>query len=205
MVKWTVELEEYDIEYKPRVAINAQALTDFLIEMIQPEEKEVWRVFVDGASNLSGRGVGVVLIAPSGEKEIIPGPFLKCLAENEGEYVLQKIHEGCCGEHLGGTALARETILAGFWWPRINQDAAQIVQTCKSCQYHSTFQHNPTRGMQPISASCPFDQWGMDIVGTFPVARTQKKFLLVAVDYFSKWVKSEPLAKTTEKEVMKFL
>ncbi|XP_073273264.1 uncharacterized protein [Primulina huaijiensis] len=59
--------------------------------------------------------------------------------------------------------------------------------------------------MQPISASCPFDQWGLDIVGLFPIARAQKKFLLVAVDYFSQWVEVEPLAKITEEEVMKFL
>ncbi|XP_075479343.1 uncharacterized protein LOC142520225 [Primulina tabacum] len=68
MIKWTVELGEYDIEYKPRVAIKAQALTDFLIEMVQLEEEEIWRVFVDGASNSLGCGVRVVLIAPSGEK-----------------------------------------------------------------------------------------------------------------------------------------
>ncbi|XP_075481144.1 uncharacterized protein LOC142521856 [Primulina tabacum] len=59
--------------------------------------------------------------------------------------------------------------------------------------------------MKPIWASCPFDQWGMDIVGPFPVARAQKKFLLVAMDYFSKWVEAEPLAKITEQEVLKFL
>ncbi|XP_075473976.1 uncharacterized protein LOC142505033 [Primulina tabacum] len=59
--------------------------------------------------------------------------------------------------------------------------------------------------MKPVWASCPFDQWGMDIVGPFPIARAQKKFLLVAVDYFSKWVEAEPLAKITEQEVLKFL
>ncbi|XP_075475308.1 uncharacterized protein LOC142506055 [Primulina tabacum] len=42
-------------------------------------------------------------------------------------------------------------------------------------------------------------------MGPFPIARAQKKFLLVAVDYFSKWVEAEPLAKITEEEVMKFL
>ncbi|XP_073304114.1 uncharacterized protein [Primulina huaijiensis] len=68
MVKWTTELGEYDIEYQPRVAIKAQALTDFLIETMQPGEEEVWRVFVNGASNLSGCGVEVVLVAPTGEK-----------------------------------------------------------------------------------------------------------------------------------------
>ncbi|XP_075515587.1 uncharacterized protein LOC142550234 [Primulina tabacum] len=59
--------------------------------------------------------------------------------------------------------------------------------------------------MKPIWASCTFDQWGMDIVGPFPIARAQKKFLLVAVDYFSKWVEAEPFAKITEQEVLKFL
>ncbi|XP_075478960.1 uncharacterized protein LOC142519822 [Primulina tabacum] len=373
MVKWTIELGEYDIEYQPRAAIKAQALTDFLIEMVQPAEEEVWRVFVDGTSNLSGCGVGVVVVTPSGEKiklalridsrvtnneaeyeavlsglqaaqevgasrviiyydsqlvaqqikgayearyekmlkylklitaraatftdwsiEQIPreengeadslaklatsmsevstreimcftrlvlsvdeasptqmtswmtplieyivqaklpsdraqalkikkqasrftllsnilyrrsyqGPLLKCVSESEVEYILREIHEGCCGEHLGGMALSRKAILAGFWWPRINQDAAQLVQKCQGCQHHSNFHHRPTASMQPISASCPFDQWGLDIVGPFPIARAQKRFLLVAVDYFSKWVEAEPLARITEDEVMKFL
>ncbi|XP_075481084.1 uncharacterized protein LOC142521781 [Primulina tabacum] len=61
------------------------------------------------------------------------GSLLKCLAENEVEYVLREINEGCCGEHLGGTALARKAILARFWWSRMNQDAAHLVQTCKGC------------------------------------------------------------------------
>ncbi|XP_075483684.1 uncharacterized protein LOC142523838 [Primulina tabacum] len=46
------------------------------------------------------------------------GPLLKFLSENKVEYVLQEIHEGCRGKHLGGTALSRKAILAGFWWPR---------------------------------------------------------------------------------------
>ncbi|XP_073309970.1 uncharacterized protein [Primulina huaijiensis] len=67
MIKWAVELGEYDIEYKPRVAIKAQAFSDFLSEMAQPDEEEVWRVFVDEASSLAGCGVGVVIVSPTGE------------------------------------------------------------------------------------------------------------------------------------------
>ncbi|XP_073120164.1 uncharacterized protein [Henckelia pumila] len=63
----------------------------------------------------------------------------------------------------------------------------------------------PASNLKPVWASCPFDQWGLDIVGPFPQARAQKKFLLVAVDYFSKWVEAKPLEKITEGEVMKFL
>ncbi|XP_073307136.1 uncharacterized protein [Primulina huaijiensis] len=68
MIKWTVELVEYDIEYKPQVAIKAHALSDFSSEMVQPNMEEVWRVFVDRASSLPGFGIGVVIIAPPGEK-----------------------------------------------------------------------------------------------------------------------------------------
>ncbi|XP_075521445.1 uncharacterized protein LOC142554664 [Primulina tabacum] len=58
------------------------------------------------------------------------GPLLKCLCAGDVEYVLREIHEGCCGEHLGGIALAWKTMLAGFWWPTISQDSTQVVQAC---------------------------------------------------------------------------
>ncbi|XP_075486336.1 uncharacterized protein LOC142525939 [Primulina tabacum] len=86
MVKWTIELGEYDIEYQPRTAIKAQALTDFLTEMIQPTEEKVWRVFVDGTSNLSGCGVGVVIVAPFGEKIKLALRIDSRVTNNEAEY-----------------------------------------------------------------------------------------------------------------------
>ncbi|XP_073031274.1 uncharacterized protein [Primulina eburnea] len=86
MIKWTVELGEYDIEYKPRAAIKAQALSDFLTEMIQPGEEEVWRVFVDGASNISGCGVGIVLISPLEEKVKLALKIDSRATNNEAEY-----------------------------------------------------------------------------------------------------------------------
>ncbi|KAL0361080.1 UNVERIFIED_CONTAM: hypothetical protein Sradi_3792500 [Sesamum radiatum] len=48
-------------------------------------------------------------------------------------------------------------------------------------------------------------QWGIDIVGPFLLAAGQRKFILVAIDYFIKWVEAEPLARITEGEVMKFI
>lgn len=43
----------------------------------------------------------------------------------------------------------------------------------------------------------PFAKWGMDIVGPFPNGRAEKRFILVAVDYFTKWVEAEALATIT--------
>ncbi|KAL0394569.1 UNVERIFIED_CONTAM: hypothetical protein Slati_4423100, partial [Sesamum latifolium] len=52
---------------------------------------------------------------------------------------------------------------------------------------------------------CPFTQWGMDTVGPFPCSVWPKEFLLLAIDYFTKWVEAELLARITEREVMKFI
>ncbi|KAL0436078.1 UNVERIFIED_CONTAM: Gag-Pol polyprotein [Sesamum radiatum] len=59
--------------------------------------------------------------------------------------------------------------------------------------------------MKSVESPCPFDMWGMDIVGKLPRATGQREYLIVAVDYFTKWVEAEPLAKIGEKEVMKFI
>ncbi|KAL0286881.1 UNVERIFIED_CONTAM: hypothetical protein Sradi_7137800, partial [Sesamum radiatum] len=52
---------------------------------------------------------------------------------------------------------------------------------------------------------CPFLQWGIDIVGPFPLTVGQREFLLVVIDYFTKRIEAKPLARITEGEVMKFI
>jgi len=46
-----------------------------------------------------------------------------------------------------------------------------------------------------------FAQWGLDIMGPFPIVMRQLKFLIVGIDYFTKWIKAEALATITEKNV----
>ncbi|KAL0355344.1 UNVERIFIED_CONTAM: hypothetical protein Sradi_3981300 [Sesamum radiatum] len=98
-------------------------------------------------------------------------PLLRCLSIEERINILQEIHSGCCGAHIGTRILANKALRAGYFWPTMKQDAV----------------------------------WGMDIVGPFPLATGQRKFLLVAIDYFTKWVEAEPLTCITEGEVMKFI
>ena len=51
-----------------------------------------------------------------------------------------------------------------------------------------------------MMALWPFAQWGLDIMGPFPTTLRQLKFLVVDIDYFTKWVEAEPLATITEKK-----
>jgi hypothetical protein len=74
IVKWSVELGEFEIEFCPRQAIKSQILADFVsewteIQMPPPKERlEHWIMYFDGALNLEGAGAGVLLISPQGDQ-----------------------------------------------------------------------------------------------------------------------------------------
>nr|GEW81050.1 reverse transcriptase domain-containing protein [Tanacetum cinerariifolium] len=59
--------------------------------------------------------------------------------------------------------------------------------------------------MTSIMAPWPFYQWGMDILGPLPPARGGAKFVIVAIDYFTKWIEAKPLVKITGKGVIRFV
>ncbi|RVW76241.1 hypothetical protein CK203_048946 [Vitis vinifera] len=87
----------------------------------------------------------------------------------------------------------------------MKKDAAAYVKRCDKCQRYAPIPHMPSTTLKSISGPWPFAQWGMDIVGPLPAAPAQKKFLLVATDYFSKWVEAEAYASIKDKDVTKFV
>ncbi|XP_011078144.1 uncharacterized protein LOC105161956 [Sesamum indicum] len=129
------------------------------------------------------------------------GVLLKCLDAERAQYVLREIHEGSCGNHSGGRSLAQKILRQGYFWPTVVEDAKDFAKKCESCQRYAGLLHSPATPLEPLKVACPFDKWGIDIVGPFPQAVAQKKFLIVAVEYFSKWVEAEALARISEKEV----
>ena len=59
--------------------------------------------------------------------------------------------------------------------------------------------------MMPISSQWPFAQWGIDIMGPFPLGKKQLRFLIVAIDYFTKLVEAELVTMITESKVTSFV
>nr|XP_025617126.1 uncharacterized protein LOC112709458 [Arachis hypogaea] len=60
-------------------------------------------------------------------------PLLKCLHPDQTDYVLREVHEGCCGHHIGGKALARKLIRGGYYWPSMMADSKEFVKKCVKC------------------------------------------------------------------------
>ena len=91
MLKWAVELSAFDIDYRPRPAIKAQALADFIVEGTLPEEEEggisqPWTLSVDGSSSVGGSGVGILLQGPDGQAWPYALHFEFNASNNEAEY-----------------------------------------------------------------------------------------------------------------------
>lgn len=73
-----------------------------------------------------------------------------------------------------------------------------MVKVYKSCQRYQFWQSQPADLMKIVVVACPFDQWEVDIVGSFLLATTQKKFLIIVIDYFFKWMEIELIARIIE-------
>jgi ribonuclease HI len=132
-------------------------------------------------------------------------PHLRCLSPEEANYVIREVHEGVCGNHSGARSLAHKLTRAGYYWPSLLHDATQFVKACDKCQRFANVPRVPPEEFTPITSPWPFAQWGLDIMGPFPVGTKQAKFLVVAIDYFTKWVEAEPLAIISEKNVKSFV
>src|SRR6266487_3749988 len=131
-------------------------------------------------------------------------PLLKCVEETRVEFILQEIHEGINGQHIGGRSLARKALRAGYYWPTMQNDAKDHVLKCDKCQRHGDMHIEPANELRTLISPWPFAWWGMDILGPFPTAARQVKCLIVVVDYFTKWIEAEPLAKIGAAYILHF-
>jgi len=131
--------------------------------------------------------------------------LLKCVSKTEAEYILKELHHGACGLHSGARTMSTRVLRVGYYWPTLKADCVDFVKKCQNCQEHGPLIHLHPHDLQNINYPWSFALWGMDIVGPFPEATGQRKFLLVAVDYFTKWIEVEPLAKITVRQIQSFV
>ena len=132
-------------------------------------------------------------------------PYLKCVNADEAKYILEEIHGGICGNHAVLRSLVNKAIRTGYFWPTMRGDALELVKKCDKCQRFRNVQRLPAERMTMITSPWPFAQWGIDIVDPLPIGKGQVKFLLVAIDYFTKWVEAKALATITEARIKNFV
>ena len=85
------------------------------------------------------------------------------------------------------------------------KDTQAYVKACDKCQRFSNLIRQPSEELTPMTAPWPFTQWGLDIMGPFPTAVRQLKFLVVGIGYLTKLVEAKALATITERNIQSFV
>ncbi|GJZ47580.1 reverse transcriptase domain-containing protein [Tanacetum coccineum] len=128
----------------------------------------------------------------------------RCVAGQEAVNILTACHSGPTGGHYGANYTAKKVFNLGFYWPTIYKDAHDLVTRCDTCQRQGKISQRDEMPQNSIQVCEIFDVWGIDFMGSFPSSRGNK-YILVAVDYLSKWVEAKSLPTNDARVVCKFL
>jgi len=128
----------------------------------------------------------------------------RCVAREEAKDIMWQCHNLPYGGHFNSQRTAAKVLQVGFYSPTLFKDAYDHVQSCESCQKTGGISKRNEMPLQIIQEVEVFDCWGIDFVGPFP-SSFSNEYILVCVDYVSKWVEAIASPKADSKTVVKFL
>ncbi|XP_049371079.1 uncharacterized protein LOC125836027 [Solanum verrucosum] len=187
LIRWVLLLQEFDFEVKDRKVcglipeeLNFYQRKRFLFDV----KKYFWDepyLFIECADHIIRR----------------------CVPEEEFNEILHFCHSSPVGGHHGGVRTTAKILQSGYYWPSLYKDAHEFVQKCMQCQRQGGVSRRHELPLKPILEVKLFDAWGIDFMGPF-VSSFGNKYILVAVDYVSKWVEVVALPNNEGRSVVQF-
>ena len=124
----------------------------------------------------------------------------------EAKIALDKIHGGISGAHQPGVKMRWLLRRHLYYWRSIFKNCIEYAKGCQVCQKHRIIRHVPIDKLHLIIKSWPFKGWAMDMIGKIhPPSLKHHCFILVATDYFTKWVEAKPYKAVDQTEVIGFI
>nr|GEW46100.1 reverse transcriptase domain-containing protein [Tanacetum cinerariifolium] len=128
----------------------------------------------------------------------------RCVHCQEAVDILTACINGPIGGHHGANYTTKKVFNSGFYWPTIYNDAHDMVKSCESCQHQGKISQKDEIPQNAIQVCEIFDVRGIDFMGPFLSSRGNK-YILVFVDYLSKWVEAKSLPVNDARVIVKFL
>ncbi|GKE71026.1 reverse transcriptase domain-containing protein [Tanacetum coccineum] len=132
------------------------------------------------------------------------GLIRRCVSRSKTQTILDQRHHGPTGGHYGPNITAKKVLDSGFYWPTIIKEAHTLVQLCEACQKTGNISKCDEMPLNNIQVCINFDIWGIDFMGPFPESY-KFKYIVVAVDYISKWAEAQALPTNDARVVITFL
>ncbi|XP_057453231.1 uncharacterized protein LOC130745105 [Lotus japonicus] len=132
--------------------------------------------------------------------------LLRCVDATEAQRIIDEIHEGSFGTHMNGHTMAKKILRAGYYWLTMETDCCNHVKKCYKCQVYADNINASPVSLNVMTTPWPFSMWGIDVIGPIePKASNGHRFILVAIDYFTKWVEASSYASVTKNVVVRFI
>nr|GEV27997.1 reverse transcriptase domain-containing protein [Tanacetum cinerariifolium] len=128
----------------------------------------------------------------------------RCVYKAETRKILDECHHGPTGGHYGPFTTIKKVFNAGFYWPTIFKEAHTLVQNRDACQCSGSLLRRDEIPQNSIQVSEIFNIWGIDFMGPFPKFH-KFEYILVAIEYLSKWTEAEALPTNDARVVIDFL
>src|SRR5947207_8776384 len=128
--------------------------------------------------------------------------LLRVIKRYKMEPVLYMFHNDPTAGHFSVDKMFKK-IRDRYYWPQIYENIREYVKTCDACQRRGKSQRNEL--LHPILVHSPFYQIGIDIVGPLPRTVRNKKYIVVAIDYLTKWPEAKAISEATAEKVSEFI
>nr|XP_009790869.1 PREDICTED: uncharacterized protein LOC104238251 [Nicotiana sylvestris] len=199
LIWWVLLLQEFDLEIRDRKGTENQ-VADHLSRL---ENRN--HVAEGGAIKETFPDEQLLAITSSTTPWLCADQLMRrCVPEEEMSAILHSCHASSYGGHHGGDRTAQKVLQSGFYWPKLFRDAHAFVKMCDRCQRTGTITKKHEMPLQNILVVELFDVWGIDFMGPFPYSNG-RRYILVAVDYVSKWVEVIALPSNDAKVVVSFV
>src|ERR1043165_479849 len=132
----------------------------------------------------------------------IKGELKRVILREQVESILYHLHQDLSAAHLGIDAVfekARER----YYWPQMYDDVRNYVNSCDTCQRRGAQERKEP--LIPIKIEGPFYRIGIDIKGPLPRTEQGNRYIIVAMDYFTKWPEAKPVKNIRAETVAKFI
>jgi hypothetical protein len=129
----------------------------------------------------------------------------RCLTHEEAVIMIKDCHTGACGGHFSRLATTQKILRAGYFWPTLIKDCIESIKKFHPCQVFSRKMREHPAPMFPIITVGPFTKWGIDYTTCNPLSAREHRYIIIAIDYFTKWVKAMPMFKDDGETATLFL
>ncbi|WKA06915.1 hypothetical protein VitviT2T_024793 [Vitis vinifera] len=207
LIKWILLLQEFDLQIRDKKEME-NVVADHLLRLAIAHNSHVLPInddFPEESLMLLEKAPWYAHIANYLVTGEVPNQIIrKCVPEEEQQGILSHCHENACGGHFASQKTAMKVLQSGFTWPSLFKDSHIMCRSCDRCQRLGKLTKRNQMPMNPILIVDIFDVWGIDFMRPFPMSFSNS-YILVGVDYVSKWVEAIPCKHNDHRVVLKFL